>query len=142
MSKRPTVPDDFEPDELLIAIATRIRQERRRRKMTQVDLAAKSGTNQSTISAAEVGNADIRIGTMVKIAQAMDLSVTDLLPGHARSASGLERSAKAIADLAAAVATAKKEILEIEARVSQLQVLADDSERGGDDANSGEESAR
>lgn len=138
MSKRPAVPDDFEPDELLIAIATRIRQERRRRKMTQVDLAAKSGTNQSTISAAEVGNADIRIGTMVKIAQALDLSVTDLLPGSVRTASGLERSAKAIAALAAAVATAKKEILEIEARVSQLQVLADESEQGGDDANSGE----
>ena len=57
------------------AIADRIRDARLAHKLSQVELALKLGVTQGTISRAERGNGDIRLGTLLEIARALDLDV-------------------------------------------------------------------
>ena len=128
MSKRPTPADRFEPDELLLALGARIKRERRRRGMTQNDLGAKAGTHQSTISAVEAGDGDIRVGTLLKIAQAMELTITDLLPGYAKEPQAPEGSADALAEVLERLGAITKELKEVEQRVTVLRNSAADPE--------------
>jgi transcriptional regulator with XRE-family HTH domain len=57
------------------AIANRIRAARRSKGLSQVDLAQKLGVTQGTISRAEHGNGDIRLGTLLELTRALDLDL-------------------------------------------------------------------
>lgn len=138
MSKRPMPVDRFEPDELLLALGARIKRERRRRQLTQGDLGAKAGTHQSTISAVEAGDGDIRVGTLMKIAQAMELTIADLLPGLAKRPRAPEGSAGALAELVERLGTITRELKDVEQRVIVLRNAATDSEEAEGDEGADE----
>ena len=57
------------------AIADRIRDARLRHGLSQVELAQKLGVTQGTISRAERGNGDIRLGTLLELTRALDLDL-------------------------------------------------------------------
>lgn len=67
-------------------LGERIRRERRERGLTQEQLAAKSGVGEASIARLEAGRVesgtiqDPRLSTLVKIANALDMTVHDLLP--------------------------------------------------------------
>lgn len=62
-----------------------IRQARKKRNMSQSDLAHKIGVRQGTISMIESGNSATKLSTLLDILAAFDLevSVTNRLTGHA-----------------------------------------------------------
>lgn len=139
MTRRPlsVPPPPREP--LLEEVGRRIRKERRRRDMTQYDLAAKAGTHQSTISGAEIGDADIRLMTLVKIANAMDLEVQDLLPPRSRGGSqvDLSRVTRDLSDVSVFVSGAARALREADTKVSALQrwvAMGAPESDGGEDA--------
>ena len=139
MTKRPMPVDHFEPDELLLAVGARIKRERRRRQMTQGDLGAKAGTHQSTISAVEAGDGDIRVGTLMKIAQALELTIADLLPGPAKGPQAPEGSADALAELVERLGAITKELKEVEQRVIVLRDSASDPEAAEEDGQAADD---
>lgn len=57
------------------AIADRIRDARLDHGLSQVELAQKLGVTQGTISRAERGNGDIRLGTLLELTRALDLDL-------------------------------------------------------------------
>jgi transcriptional regulator with XRE-family HTH domain len=57
------------------AIADRIRRARLDHGLSQVELAQKLGVTQGTISRAERGNGDIRLGTLLELTRALDLDL-------------------------------------------------------------------
>ena len=57
------------------AIANRIRDARLGHGLSQVQLAQKLGVTQGTISRAERGNGDIRLGTLLELIRALDLDL-------------------------------------------------------------------
>lgn len=57
------------------AIADRIRDARLRQGLSQVELAKKLGVTQGTISRAERGHGDIRLGTLLELTHALDLDL-------------------------------------------------------------------
>jgi len=57
------------------AIADRIRGARLGHGLSQVELAQKLGVTQGTISRAERGNGDIRLGTLLELTRALDLDL-------------------------------------------------------------------
>ncbi len=60
-------------------MATRLREWRRRRMMTQRELAEASGVAQVTIARIELGEAEPRFGTLRKLAQALNIQPEQLL---------------------------------------------------------------
>jgi len=56
-------------------IANRIRDARLGHGLSQVELAQKLGVTQGTISRAERGNGDIRLGTLLELTRALDLDL-------------------------------------------------------------------
>jgi HTH-type transcriptional regulator/antitoxin HipB len=60
-------------------IGNRVRDERERAGLTQVELAKLAGLNWTTVWGVEGGNGNPRIGTLVSIASALGLRVEDLL---------------------------------------------------------------
>jgi transcriptional regulator with XRE-family HTH domain len=56
-------------------IADRIRDARLSNGLSQVELAQKLGVTQGTISRAERGNGDIRLGTLLELTRALDLDL-------------------------------------------------------------------
>jgi transcriptional regulator with XRE-family HTH domain len=57
------------------AISDRIRDARLGHGLSQVELAQKLGVTQGTISRAERGNGDIRLGTLLELTRALDLDL-------------------------------------------------------------------
>lgn len=62
----------------MIGIPNKIYELRTERKMPQRELAKKSGLSRSTIADIENGNEDPRQSTMIAIAKALNLSVTEV----------------------------------------------------------------
>ncbi|HYV94300.1 MAG TPA: helix-turn-helix transcriptional regulator [Chitinophagales bacterium] len=58
---------EFEIKAKAFAIGEIIRDERQRHKMTQDDLAAKTGTRKSFISRIENGNSDLQLSTLYRL---------------------------------------------------------------------------
>ncbi len=58
-----------------LAISDRIRDARLGHGLSQVELAQKLGVTQGTISRAERGNGDIRLGTLLELTRALDLDL-------------------------------------------------------------------
>lgn len=69
---------------------TRLREWRRRRLMTQRDLAQASGVAQVTIARIELGEAEPRFTTLRKLAQALNIQPEELM---SEGASDTERAA-------------------------------------------------
>ncbi|MFA6474422.1 MAG: helix-turn-helix transcriptional regulator [Patescibacteria group bacterium] len=59
----------------LLDIALQISQTRRKRKITQVQLAKRAGMPQSQIARIESGNHNVTIGTLNRVAGALNLRV-------------------------------------------------------------------
>src|ERR1700759_4377099 len=58
-------------------VARKIRQLRRQRKLTQVELAERIGIHQSDLSRMEQGEYKVGLDTLLKILQTFDLSIGD-----------------------------------------------------------------
>lgn len=58
-------------------VGRKIRQLRRQRKLTQVELAEKIGIHQSDLSRMEQGQYKVGLDTLLKILQCFDLSIGD-----------------------------------------------------------------
>lgn len=58
-------------------VGRKIRQLRRQRKLTQVELAEKIGIHQSDLSRMEQGEYKVGLDTLLKILQCFDLSIGD-----------------------------------------------------------------
>ncbi len=66
-------------DERLLQLGQKIRYERIKNKMSQEELEEKSKVSRRTISEIERGNADIRYTNLCQIAEALNLSPSELL---------------------------------------------------------------
>jgi transcriptional regulator with XRE-family HTH domain len=63
-------------------VGRKIRQLRRQRKLTQVELAEKIGIHQSDLSRMEQGEYKVGLDTLLKILQTFDLSIGDFFEEH------------------------------------------------------------
>jgi len=63
-------------------VGRKIRQLRRQRKLTQVDLAEKIGIHQSDLSRMEQGEYKVGLDTLLKILQTFDLTIGDFFEEH------------------------------------------------------------
>ena len=65
--------DDF------LKLGCKIKYERGKRKISQLDLSLKTGLTTRTISRIECGNIDPKYSTLMKISEALELKINDLL---------------------------------------------------------------
>src|SRR5438552_19160059 len=72
-------------------VGRKIRQLRRQRKLTQVELAERVGIHQSDLSRMEQGEYKVGLDTLLKILQTFDLSIGDFFDESSRSESVLDR---------------------------------------------------
>lgn len=71
---------------LLKKIGNRIRQLRKEKKLSQLDLAVRMDNHAEQIGRIERGELNVTIGTLQKIAESLHLPITDLFPvGEAAS---------------------------------------------------------
>jgi transcriptional regulator with XRE-family HTH domain len=68
-------------------VGRKIRQLRRQRKLTQVELADRIGIHQSDLSRMEQGEYKVGLDTLLKILQTFDLSIGDFFEENDRSES-------------------------------------------------------
>jgi transcriptional regulator with XRE-family HTH domain len=86
MGKRPKGDDEPGAEEyeaLLKTVASRIREERIAAKLSQAQLAAKTGLKQSYIYELETGGSNITLKTLSRVASALAVAPRDLLPADA-----------------------------------------------------------
>jgi len=72
-------------------VGRKIRQLRRQRKLTQVELAEKIGIHQSDLSRMEQGEYKVGLDTLLKILQCFDLSIGDFFEETSRANTVLEK---------------------------------------------------
>ena len=65
--------DDF------LKLGYKIKFERRKRTMSQLDLAIKTGLTTRTVSRIECGTIDPKLSTLMRIAEAFNIETVDLL---------------------------------------------------------------
>lgn len=65
-------------------VGRKIRQLRRQRKLTQVDLAERIGIHQSDLSRMEQGEYKVGLDTLLKVLQTFDLSIGDFFDENNR----------------------------------------------------------
>ena len=107
-------------------VGRKIRQLRRQRKLTQVELAEKIGVHQSDLSRMEQGEYKVGLDTLLKILQCFDLSIGEFFDEN--------RTTTIVEKYRSLSATAQKEVETfIEFKRSQELSDADGSEGGGDD---------
>lgn len=110
-------------------VGRKIRQLRRQRKLTQVELAERIGIHQSDLSRMEQGEYKVGLDTLLRILQTFDLSIGDFFDESARSENVFDKF-KTLSP------TAQKEVesfIEFKRR-QELDEWDDDSgESGGDD---------
>ena len=66
-------------DERLLQLGQKIRYERLRKGLSQEDLEEKSLVSRRTISEIERGNTDIRYTNLLQIAEALNMTISELL---------------------------------------------------------------
>ena len=107
-------------------VGRKIRQLRRQRKLTQVELAERIGIHQSDLSRMEQGEYKVGLDTLLKILQTFDLSIGDFFDESSRTESVLDRF-KTLSP------SAQKEVESfIEFKRKQEQGDWDDEGEGGD----------
>ncbi len=72
-------------------VGRKIRQLRRQRKLTQVELAEKIGIHQSDLSRMEQGEYKVGLDTLLKILQTFDLSIGDFFDESTQSQSAFDK---------------------------------------------------
>ena len=72
-------------------VGRKIRQIRRQRKLTQVDLAEKIGIHQSDLSRMEQGEYKVGLDTLLRILQTFDLSIGDFFDEGGRTENVLDK---------------------------------------------------
>jgi transcriptional regulator with XRE-family HTH domain len=72
-------------------VGRKIRQLRRQRKLTQVELAEKIGIHQSDLSRMEQGEYKVGLDTLLKILQTFDLSIGDFFDETKGSATVIDK---------------------------------------------------
>lgn len=72
-------------------VGRKIRQLRRQRKLTQVELAERIGIHQSDLSRMEQGEYKVGLDTLLKILQTFDLSIGDFFDETNRSESTIDK---------------------------------------------------
>ena len=72
-------------------VGRKIRQLRRQRKLTQVELAEKIGIHQSDLSRMEQGEYKVGLDTLLKILQCFDLSIGDFFDEDNRANTVLDK---------------------------------------------------
>lgn len=72
-------------------VGRKIRQIRRQRKLTQVELAERIGIHQSDLSRMEQGEYKVGLDTLLKILQCFDLSMGDFFEETGRSEAVLDK---------------------------------------------------
>jgi transcriptional regulator with XRE-family HTH domain len=72
-------------------VGRKIRQLRRQRKLTQVELSERIGIHQSDLSRMEQGEYKVGLDTLLKILQTFDLSIGDFFEEDNRAPSMYER---------------------------------------------------
>jgi transcriptional regulator with XRE-family HTH domain len=72
-------------------VGRKIRQLRRQRKLTQVELAERIGIHQSDLSRMEQGEYKVGLDTLLKILQTFDLSIGDFFEEGNRAQSVFEK---------------------------------------------------
>jgi|SRR6185436_17879831 len=112
-------------------VGRKIRQLRRQRKLTQVELAEKIGIHQSDLSRMEQGEYKVGLDTLLKILQCFDLSIGDFFDENNRANTVIEKY-KALSS------TAQKEVesfIDFKRRQETDEAWDDESgESGGEDA--------
>ena len=81
------------------AIGTRLRQIRKSRKLSQTDLAAAAGISGKAYADIERGTSNMRVETMLKICQALNVTPNDILT-EAEPPSGAREKAEHLLRLA------------------------------------------
>ena len=66
-------------DDRLLQLGQKIQYERKKRELSQEDLEEKSGVSRRTISEIERGNVDIRYTNLYQIAEAFNISISEML---------------------------------------------------------------
>jgi transcriptional regulator with XRE-family HTH domain len=61
-------------------LGSELRAMRSRQRITQVELAALAGVHPSTVHRLETGDREAKVGQLLALATALDISATDLLP--------------------------------------------------------------
>lgn len=72
-------------------VGRKIRQLRRQRKLTQVELAERIGIHQSDLSRMEQGEYKVGLDTLLKILQTFDLSIGDFFDESSRSETVMDK---------------------------------------------------
>ena len=72
-------------------VGRKIRQLRRQRKLTQVELAERIGIHQSDLSRMEQGEYKVGLDTLLKILGTFDLSIGDFFEESARGESSIDK---------------------------------------------------
>jgi transcriptional regulator with XRE-family HTH domain len=72
-------------------VGRKIRQLRRQRKLTQVELAERIGIHQSDLSRMEQGEYKVGLDTLLKVLQTFDLSIGDFFDESSRSENVIDK---------------------------------------------------
>lgn len=65
--------------DIFLKLGHKIKYERSKKDVSQLDLSLKTGLTTRTISRIECGNIDPKYSTLVKISGALDIDITELL---------------------------------------------------------------
>jgi len=106
-------------------VGRKIRQLRRQRKLTQVELAEKIGIHQSDLSRMEQGEYKVGLDTLLKILGTFDLSIGDFFEEH-------EESETVLTKFRSLSANAQKEVESFIEFKRRQELDAWDDEGGGE----------
>ena len=70
----------YDYDELLVRIGAKIKMHRKRRQMSQSQLAQDAGTHKASMSRIESGKSNFTYTTLIRISKALDVPIKDLIP--------------------------------------------------------------
>ena len=107
---------DRRQEEFIKAVGERIRQSRTRAGLTQAELATNAGVKQPWMVAVEGGSQNLTLGTLYRIATALNVSPRSLLPemtGDAPSDETVVRLLTALGDSDSALGTVREEMQQL-----------------------------
>jgi transcriptional regulator with XRE-family HTH domain len=111
-------------------IGRKIRQLRRQRKLTQVELAERIGVHQSDLSRMEQGEYKVGLDTLLRILQTFDLSIGDFFDESGPAESIAER----VRRLSPSAQREVEDFVEFKRRQEIGDFREEDGESGGEDA--------
>ncbi len=111
-------------------VGRKIRQLRRQRKLTQVELAEKIGIHQSDLSRMEQGEYKVGLDTLLKILQTFDLSIGDFFEEN----QGADTFLQKYRSLSTAAQKEVESFIEFKRRQEEESWDDDGGESGGGDA--------